>query len=51
MPTLIPAIDLKNGQCVRLRKGKIDRATIFNDDPTAQAIIFERQGFTRLSCG
>ena len=48
MPTLIPAIDLKNGQCVRLRKGKIDQATIFNDDPTAQAKIFERQGFSRL---
>ena len=48
MPTIIPAIDLKNGQCVRLRKGKIDQATIFNDDPVAQAKIFERQGFSRL---
>ena len=48
MPDIIPAIDLKNGQCVRLRKGKIDQATIFNDDPIAQAKIFERQGFSRL---
>lgn len=42
---LFPAIDLKNGQCVRLKQGDMDQATIFNDDPAAQALAFERQGF------
>ncbi len=42
---LFPAIDLKNGQCVRLKQGDMDRATVFNDDPAAQASSFERQGF------
>jgi phosphoribosylformimino-5-aminoimidazole carboxamide ribotide isomerase len=45
---LFPAIDLKNGQCVRLRQGDMDRATMFNDDPAAQAAAFERQGFRWL---
>jgi phosphoribosylformimino-5-aminoimidazole carboxamide ribotide isomerase len=45
---LFPAIDLKNGQCVRLRQGDMDRATVFNDDPAAQAAAFERQGFRWL---
>jgi phosphoribosylformimino-5-aminoimidazole carboxamide ribotide isomerase len=45
---LFPAIDLKNGQCVRLRQGDMDRATVFNDDPAAQALAFERQGFQWL---
>jgi phosphoribosylformimino-5-aminoimidazole carboxamide ribotide isomerase len=45
---LFPAIDLKNGQCVRLRQGDMDRATVFNDDPAAQALAFERQGFAWL---
>ncbi len=45
---LFPAIDLKNGQCVRLRQGDMDQATVFNDDPTAQAAAFERQGFQWL---
>jgi phosphoribosylformimino-5-aminoimidazole carboxamide ribotide isomerase len=42
---LIPAIDLKDGQCVRLREGRMDRATIFNRDPGAQAKAFQDQGF------
>ena len=41
---LYPAIDLKNGQCVRLYKGEMAQATIFNDDPAAQARAFSRQG-------
>ena len=45
---LFPAIDLKNGQCVRLRQGDMDRATVFNDDPAAQAAAFEAQGFRWL---
>ncbi len=45
---LFPAIDLKNGHCVRLRQGDMDRATVFNDDPAAQAAAFERQGFRWL---
>lgn len=42
---LFPAIDLKNGQCVRLKQGDMGRATVFNDDPAAQAAAFEAQGF------
>lgn len=45
---LFPAIDLKNGQCVRLKQGDMDQATIFNDDPAAQAGAFESQGFQWL---
>jgi phosphoribosylformimino-5-aminoimidazole carboxamide ribotide isomerase len=45
---LYPAIDLKNGQCVRLIQGDMARATVFSDDPGAQARAFERQGFTHL---
>ncbi len=45
---LFPAIDLKNGQCVRLRQGDMDRATVFNDDPAAQGAAFEAQGFQWL---
>ena len=45
---LYPAIDLKNGQCVRLKQGDMDRATVFNDNPAAQAAAFERQGFEAL---
>jgi phosphoribosylformimino-5-aminoimidazole carboxamide ribotide isomerase len=45
---LYPAIDLKNGQCVRLRQGDMAEATVFNDDPAAQALAFERQGFSWL---
>ena len=42
---IFPAIDLKDGQCVRLKKGEMDQATIFNDDPADQAQIFAKQGF------
>ena len=45
---LFPAIDLKSGQCVRLVHGDMDQATIFNDDPAAQALKFEAQGFDYL---
>jgi phosphoribosylformimino-5-aminoimidazole carboxamide ribotide isomerase len=45
---LFPAIDLKEGRCVRLVQGDMDRATIFNDDPADQALTFERQGFPWL---
>jgi phosphoribosylformimino-5-aminoimidazole carboxamide ribotide isomerase len=45
---LFPAIDLKNGECVRLLHGEMDKATVFNKDPAAQAERFERQGFAYL---
>ena len=45
---LFPAIDLKDGKCVRLRLGDMTAATIFSDDPAAQAKLFERQGFRYL---
>lgn len=45
---LFPAIDLKDGKCVRLRLGDMNEATVFNDDPAAQARAFEQQGFTYL---
>ena len=45
---LFPAIDLKDGQCVRLVQGDMTRATIFNADPAAQARAFAAQGFDYL---
>jgi phosphoribosylformimino-5-aminoimidazole carboxamide ribotide isomerase len=45
---LFPAIDLKDGQCVRLELGDMGRATVFSDDPVAQARAFEAQGFRYL---
>jgi phosphoribosylformimino-5-aminoimidazole carboxamide ribotide isomerase len=45
---LFPAIDLKNGQCVRLEQGDMARATVFNLDPAAQARSFAAQGFEYL---
>lgn len=45
---LFPAIDLKDGKCVRLRLGDMNEATVFNDDPADQAKSFEDQGFTYL---
>jgi phosphoribosylformimino-5-aminoimidazole carboxamide ribotide isomerase len=45
---LFPAIDLKNGEAVRLQQGDMARATVFNRDPAAQAEAFERQGFEYL---
>ena len=41
---LYPAIDLKDGNCVRLYKGEMARATVFNDNPAAQAKSFEDAG-------
>ncbi len=48
MTILFPAIDLKDGQCVRLKLGDMDQATVFNDDPGAQAKSFQDQGFEWL---
>ncbi len=45
---LFPAIDLKDGVCVRLVRGEMSRATIFNEDPVAQARTFEEAGFDWL---
>ncbi|MBN8970802.1 MAG: 1-(5-phosphoribosyl)-5-[(5-phosphoribosylamino)methylideneamino]imidazole-4-carboxamide isomerase [Rhizobiales bacterium] len=45
---LFPAIDLKNGQCVRLEQGDMARATVFNLNPAAQAQSFATQGFEYL---
>ena len=45
---IFPAIDLKDGQCVRLKLGDMDQATVFNDDPGAQARRFQDQGFEWL---
>jgi len=45
---LFPAIDLKDGQCVRLKLGDMAQATVFNDSPAEQARSFEDQGFEYL---
>jgi len=45
---LFPAIDLKDGNAVRLEQGDMARATVFNRDPSAQAHLFETQGFDYL---
>jgi phosphoribosylformimino-5-aminoimidazole carboxamide ribotide isomerase len=45
---LFPAIDLKDGACVRLKLGDMAEATVFNTNPAAQARDFERQGFQWL---
>ena len=45
---LFPAIDLKDGKCVRLKLGDMAQATVFNDNPAAQATSFEQQGFKWL---
>jgi len=42
---LYPAIDLKNGQCVRVIRGDLDQATVFNSDPAAQARAWAAAGF------
>jgi phosphoribosylformimino-5-aminoimidazole carboxamide ribotide isomerase len=47
---IFPAIDLKDGVCVRLKKGVMEDATIFNADPAAQARSFQAQGFRWLHC-
>ena len=46
--TLYPAIDLKDGQCVRLLRGEMDQATVFSDSPADQAKAFRETGFTHL---
>ena len=45
---LFPAIDLKDGECVRLKLGDMDQATVYNSDPASQAAEFETQGFEYL---
>jgi phosphoribosylformimino-5-aminoimidazole carboxamide ribotide isomerase len=47
---IFPAIDLKDGVCVRLKKGVMEDATVFNTDPAAQARAFAEQGFQWLHC-
>jgi phosphoribosylformimino-5-aminoimidazole carboxamide ribotide isomerase len=46
--TLYPAIDLKDGQCVRLRRGAMDDATVYSADPPGQARAWQEAGFTWL---
>ena len=48
MPVLFPAIDLKGGECVRLKLGEMGSATVYNTDPAAQAKAFQDTGFTYL---
>ena len=45
---LIPAIDLKNGECVRLRQGRMDDVTVFSKDPVAMAQRWADEGAERL---
>ena len=47
---LFPAIDLKGGRCVRLKRGEMESATVFNNDPASQAKIFADAGFRWLHC-
>jgi phosphoribosylformimino-5-aminoimidazole carboxamide ribotide isomerase len=46
--TLYPAIDLKDGQCVRLKRGEMDQATVYSADPAAQARAWQDAGFAWL---
>lgn len=48
MITAYPAIDLKDGACVRLRRGEMDDATVYSDDPGAQAAAWQAAGFAWL---
>ena len=48
MIELIPAIDLIDGQCVRLTKGDYDQKKVYNDNPAEVAKNFEKLGFKRL---
>ena len=45
---IIPAIDIKDGKCVRLRQGRMDSSTVFNENPGAQAKSWEDMGATRI---
>jgi phosphoribosylformimino-5-aminoimidazole carboxamide ribotide isomerase len=47
---IFPAIDLKDGRCVRLKRGEMASATVFNDDPAAQAQSFAGAGFHWIHC-
>jgi phosphoribosylformimino-5-aminoimidazole carboxamide ribotide isomerase len=47
-PLLIPAIDLKDGRCVRLKQGRMEDATVFSEDPVAMARLWADQGCRRL---
>jgi len=47
---LFPAIDLKDGQCVRLSQGDAERVTLYNSNPLNQAKFFEEQGIEWLHC-
>jgi phosphoribosylformimino-5-aminoimidazole carboxamide ribotide isomerase len=47
---IFPAIDLKDGRCVRLTRGEMATATVFNDDPAAQARAFADAGFRWIHC-
>ena len=42
--TVIPAIDLRNGKCVRLRQGKLSDETVYADDPVKMALLWEKEG-------
>jgi phosphoribosylformimino-5-aminoimidazole carboxamide ribotide isomerase len=46
--TLYPAIDLKDGACVRLKRGEMDQATVYGTDPAAQALTWQNAGFSWL---
>ena len=45
---LIPAIDLKNGQCVRLKQGDMNQSTVYSEDPAAMARHWKQEGCRRL---
>ena len=45
---ILPAIDLKDGKCVRLRQGKAEDVTVYGDDPVAQALDWKAQGAEQL---
>ncbi len=45
---IIPAVDLRDGRCVRLREGRSDRETVFSDDPIAMALRWVSRGAARL---
>jgi len=45
---IIPAIDLKDGRCVRLEQGRMDKATVFSEDPAATAALWAKAGARRL---
>ena len=48
VPVIIPAIDLKDGKCVRLKQGRMEDNTVFSDDPVAMAARWVHEGARRL---